>query len=154
MKRMTWYWMLGGFLLLAFVMLIRLPSLVSGQLEVSQTAGAGPLKGVARFLMQRDLKKYFADGGVPVTRVDYELLGESEERGAGGPAYFIWTIGYTGQSAVKTGAARVQAVRGTGFEVTRFFDRSEILLGPGHLSEFFPPPLIPVISARAAGKMP
>ena len=100
--------------------------------------------------LQRDLDSYFtAHEGVTVS-VSYEPLRNGPTiTGIAYPKYYLWVSVQSGGKAIDSGAVRVAAVAGTGFEITDFLSRETILSDPESVGSIFPAALVPAIQDRA-----
>lgn len=100
--------------------------------------------------LQRDLEAHFAGQGHSGASVTYQLLRDGPtQTGIAWPKYYLWVEVESADAGFLAGAARVAAIEGEGFLITRFVSKQEIVAAPDRLSGIFPTALVPDIRARA-----
>jgi hypothetical protein len=101
----------------------------------------------------RDLRAYLQpELGRNIT-VNYELLRKiPTQAGVADPKFYLWVTVFKQNKLIREGAVRVAAIDRTGFEVTHFIDRHQIVTKPDILANIFPALLIPKILIKAGVK--
>ncbi len=98
----------------------------------------------------RDLRAYLQPQLGRNITVNYELLRKiPTQAGVADPKFYIWVTVFKQNKLIREGAVRVAAIDRTGFEVTHFVNRQQIVTKPDILSNIFPALLIPKILTKA-----
>lgn len=92
-------------------------------------------------LLARDLVGYFSQNS-ELVKVNWEFLRDGPtQSGTSYPKFYLWVKVYQNNKLLKEGAARIQAIEKTRFDVTDFVDLNQIKPKTKDIYSIFPGPV-------------